>query len=253
MKISASIYVITGLLLASCGPSKKLQNANSQINLLNGQVETLSKQVAADQKNIDQLKTENIAYSKEAEQCRQVKEAINQRLDNFNKALAEHGTSMEELKAKAAKALQDFNDVGCTVTYKYGLIHVIMPETLIFEKNSTKISGMGKQAISVVADVMTDYKGMRAIIVGNSDSTVVTGSGSKFKDNWELSTERSLSVIRVLRDKFNIDPTRLTAAGRSKYDPIADNATEEGRAMNRRIEVILDPEYKRIWEMSENK
>lgn len=253
MKINPSIFVAAGLILASCGPSKKLQNANAQINSLNGQVEMLNKQVATDQKSIDQLKAENIAYSKEAEQCRKVKEAINQRLENFNKALAEQGTSMEILRQKAAKALQDFNDAGCTVTYKYGLIHVIMPEGLVFEKNSTKVSDMGKQAISVVADVMIDYKGMKAIIVGNSDSTVVTGTGSNYKDNWALSTERALSVIRVLRDKYAIDPKRLTAAGRSKYDPIADNATEEGRAKNRRVEVILDPEYKRIWEMSENK
>lgn len=253
MKIKTSLIVAAGLILASCGPSKKLQNANAQINTLNGQVETLNKQVAADQKNIDQLKNENIAYSKEAEQCRKVKDAINQRVENFNKALAEQGTSMEVLRQKAAKALQDFNDAGCTVTYKYGLIHVVMPEALLFEKNSTKISDMGKQAISVVADVMIDYKGMKAVIIGNSDSTVVTGTGSKFQDNWALSTERSLSVIRVLRDKYEIDPKRLTAAGRSKYDPVADNATEEGRAKNRRIEVILDPEYRRIWEMSENK
>jgi chemotaxis protein MotB len=70
-----------------------------------------------------------------------------------------------------------------------------------------------------------------------------------------LSTERANGIVRLLRDSYKIDPTRLTAAGRAKYEPIASNATPEGKAKNRRTEIILKADLDRLWEetKAENK
>ena len=80
-------------------------------------------------------------------------------------------------------------------------------------------------------------------MLGNTDDKMF----KKGSDNWTLSTERANGVVRAFRDTYKIDPLRLTAAGKGKYNPIADNSTEEGRAKNRRTDIILNPDLDKIW------
>jgi chemotaxis protein MotB len=75
-------------------------------------------------------------------------------------------------------------------------------------------------------------------------------SAKKGSDNWSLSTERANGVVRILKDDYEVDPSRLTAAGKGKYAPLTDNSTAEGRAKKPRIEIILNPDYSKIWEMA---
>ncbi len=243
------------ILLSSCGTGKKLETANQQIQSLNGQVATLNQQHADDQKVhaddqkvIDQLKTQNLQYGREAEDCRKMQAARAKRLDNLNRNLAEHGTSMEELRAKASAALGQFRDAGAEISYKNGMVFISMNK-LLFPPGSTTISDEGRQALSVVADVLADYPGVTATIIGDTDSLAIRRS---FTDNFSLSTERANAIVRILRDNYQVDPVRLTAAGRGRYHPVADNATAGGRARNRRIDIILNPDLSRIWAMMEN-
>jgi len=245
------------LVLASCGTGKKLQAANAQIASLDSQVATLNSQNAAlssklsdCDKQSSQLKTENVQYAKEAEDCRKAKEAIAQKMDNLNRNLAEHGTSMEKIRQKISDALAQFHDAGAEVTYKNGLVYISMQDKLAFASGSTKLNDNGRQVLSVVADALNEFPKITAIVVGNADSMAIRKA---YKDNWSLSTERANTVVRVLRDTYSIDPARLTAAGKSKYAPLGDNATPEGRAKNRRTDIILNPDISRLWEMMENK
>jgi len=95
-------------------------------------------------------------------------------------------------------------------------------------------------------DVMIENPSLQALIISNTDSIPIRKA---YPDNLSLSTERSNAIFRTLRDTYKIDPTRLTAAGRGRHDPIADNATAEGRAQNRRSEIIIDPGMDRLWKM----
>jgi len=249
MKRSILALAVVAVLLTSCGTGKKLQAANAQIASLNGQVENLNTKVADYDKQVAQLKTENIQYGKEAEDCRKAKAAVAQRLDNLNNALAEKGTSMEKIQENAAKALQTFEDQGATVTYKQGLVHINFPDKFFFKSGSSTVGVHGRESLNTVAQVLRDNPGVTCIIVGNTDTTHVKG----IADNWSLSTERANAVVRILYETYNINPARLTSAGRGKYNPVADNSTEEGREKNRRIEIILNPDLSRLWELSENK
>ena len=249
MKQVFILIVLAVILLMSCVSGKKYKAANARIESQNVQIERLNKQVSSQQQTIDQLKKENIQYGKEAEDCRKVKEALAQRVAHVNKALAEKGTSMKAIKIKAEEALKIFADMGATVTYRLGLVHVSIPDKLAFPTGSVKMSDAGRQAISVIADVLIDNPGVNAVIVGNTDSIPVTKT---YKDNWSLSTERANAVVRSLRDTYKIDPARLTAAGKGKYAPVADNGTTEGRAKNRRTEIILNPNLDILWELSED-
>jgi chemotaxis protein MotB len=123
-----------------------------------------------------------------------------------------------------------------------------VPDEFTFGTGRSAISSKGREALNVVAQIMYDNPGVVTTIVGNTDTIPYKG----VTDNWTLSTERANAVVRVLENVYNINPKRLTAAGRSKYHPIASNATPEGQAKNRRIEIIINPRLDRIWGLIED-
>jgi len=101
-----------------------------------------------------------------------------------------------------------------------------------------------------LANALNGYPDLKVIVVGNTDD-VMYKKGAM--DNWTLSTDRANGVVRILRDDYKVDPVRLTAAGKSKYNPIADNSTKEGKAKNRRTEIILNPDLEKIWDSVQEK
>jgi chemotaxis protein MotB len=236
-------------ILTSCGPGKKLQKAHSQIESLNNQLASLNGKITDSDKQIDQLRQQNLQYGKEAETCRKAKELIAQRLDNLNKNLEEQGTSLKQIQGNAAEALGKFKEAGADVTYKNGLVHITMQDKFLFASGSSVLSKDGTEALKVVSEVLQDNPKVSVIIVGNTDTDKVNG---RYKDNWSLSTERANSVVRIFRDKYGLDPARLTSAGRSKYHPAIENTTAENKAKNRRIEIILNPDLSRLWELTKN-
>ena len=249
MKHSILVMTVAGFLLASCGTSKKLEQTTNELNQCKTSNSQQSQKITAYESDIKQLKEENIQYSKEAEDCRKAKAALKQRMDNLNEALAENGTSMKQIQENAARALQEFEDQGATVTYSQGLVHINFTDKFFFKSGSSTIGVKGRESLNTVAKVMRDNPRVTCIIVGNTDTTHVSGKA----DNWSLSTERANAVVRILQYTYNINPARLTAAGRGKFNPVASNDTQEGREKNRRIEIIINPDLSRLWELSENK
>jgi chemotaxis protein MotB len=232
-------------LFMSCGTGKKLTAANAQIDQLNSQVGTLNSKVAENEKVISQLKTENIQYGKEAQECRELKATIARKKENLQKNLAERGTSVQEIEDKAQAAVRKFREAGCEVNYENGRFHIIVADSFSYKTGSYSVGPRGREALNVVAQVMYDNPGVQTMIVGHTDTVSAKG----IADNWSLSTERALAVVRVLEDLYNVNPNRLIAAGRSKFNPIASNDTPEGRAKNRRIEILIDPQIDRLWKL----
>jgi len=245
-----NLSLLIGVLLTiSCGTSKKLEQTTTELNQLKEVNTQQTQKITAYESDIKKLKEENIAYSKEAEDCRKAKEAIAQRAENLNKALAEQGTSMEQIRDRAAASLQRFVDQGAEVTYKNGLIHINFTDDFFFKTGSSFIAPRGREALNTVAQALRENPRVTCFIVGNTDTLTIKGKA----DNWSLSTERANAVVRVLHYTYHINPKRLTSAGKGKYNPVASNDTPEGREKNRRIEIILNPDLDRLWELSQNK
>lgn len=242
---SLALLAVGSVTLVSCGTGKKLSAANAENARLNSVVAEQTAQIATKDNLIAQLKKENIEYGKEAQACRVAKEAIANKLAVAQKNLADRGTSMKQIQQKADAAISKFEDAGATVTYKNGMVHINFEDRFFFKSGSSTIGVKGRQALNTVAEVMRENLGLTAIIVGNTDTLSVKGVA----DNWSLSTERANAVVRVLYETYNINPARLTAAGRSKFNPVASNETAEGRERNRRIEIILNPDLSRIWDL----
>ena len=245
MKLLMSLFLLS-FFVVSCGTQKKLETANQQVTSLNGKVDSLLKLNQVNQESFKRLQTENAQYKTEAEDCLKSKQGYQDRVKAFNQTLTENGTSMEAIKQKIASSLSAFRDAGITTTYKNGLVYISMKDELMFPSGSAKLDDPGRQALSVIADAIAEYKHLTVYVVGNTDSVKVVKG---FKDNWSLSTERANTIVRVLRDYYGADPTRIVAAGRGKYDPVADNATKEGRSFNRRTDIILNPDLSRLWGM----
>jgi chemotaxis protein MotB len=235
-------------LLFSCGTAKKLEQTTKELNQVKETNSQQAQKIAAYEADIKQLKQENIQYSKEAEDCRKAKEEMAQREERLEKALAEEGTSMQELSDKTAQALMRFKTQGADVTYRNGLVRISFPD-YFFKSGSSTIAPSGREALNTVAQALRENPHVTCFVVGHTDTTTVSGSG----DNWTLSTERANAVVRVLHYTYNINPARLTAAGKSKFTPVASNATPEGREKNRRVEIILNPDLDRLWDLSNKK
>jgi chemotaxis protein MotB len=261
-KLIFGILIVNSSLIISCGPSKELVSTRAKVdslgnvvNQLNGQIVQLNSQigqlnntVAAGNAQIVLLKNQNAVAMQEASDCKQAKEAVARRMEELNQAMEANGTSMKEIRRKAAEALQQFANAGVDVSYKNGLVYISLQDALLFDAGSAKLGKNGQQALEVVAQVLNDNPNLLIYVIGNTDSVKVT-KAKGFTDNWSLSTERANSVVRVLRDQYQVSLDRVTSAGRGKYNPVADNSTPEGRALNRRTDIILNPDLSRFWEL----
>lgn len=120
-----------------------------------------------------------------------------------------------------------------------GRTTVKMKDKILFASGSATIGAEGRAALRKLADALRGMQGKTIHVEGHTDN-VPTGSSGPFPTNWELSTARALAVVHFLQDA-GVDPTRLSGAGHSEYQPIAANDTPEGRSLNRRIEIVLAP------------
>lgn len=252
---SIILFIALSAILISCGPGKKLQLAESQVGELQkqnkelaGQVNTLNSQVATLNKQTTELSSRNQSMAEEYTRYKETCEECKEDLAAIREVLNEEAETLERVREKIEKALVDFENRGVDVYSKDGLVFVSLSDELLYKSGSAKLGENGKKALGTLAEVLNDYPKLKVIVVGNTDDVQSKKGGS----NWTLSTERANGVVRVLSENYKVDPVRLTAAGKSKYNPVTGNETAEGRAKNRRIDIVLNPDLGRIWESAQS-
>jgi chemotaxis protein MotB len=150
------------------------------------------------------------------------------------------------------RALLSFNSEELTVEMKNGKVYVSLSDKLLFKSGSADIEEKGQEAIKKLADVLNKNPEIDVLIEGHTDN-VPLRSSVNFKDNWELSTGRATNIVRIISDVSKVNPKRLTAAGRSEYMPKVSNDSPEGRAKNRRTEIILTPKLDELYKLIDKK
>ncbi len=146
---------------------------------------------------------------------------------------------MQRLKDAVSAALQGFEGKGLTVERKNGKVYVSMENKLLFGSGSWAVGNQGRSAVVNLAGVLVTNPDINVLIEGHTDNVSYSGKGT-VTDNWDLSTKRATAIVRILVNN-NVNAKQITAAGRSKYIPIASNSSVSGKAKNRRIEIILAP------------
>ena len=125
-----------------------------------------------------------------------------------------------------------------TVSIEQGRIVINLPNNVLFKSGSANLNPEGEEALTQIGSVLSQFSDRRFQIEGHTDNKPI--KSAQFPSNWELSTSRALTVVHLLTD-IDVDPENISAAGFGEFRPRADNETEEGRQLNRRIEIIMLP------------
>lgn len=162
------------------------------------------------------------------------------RVAELEKVIADKDAAMTALKDAISRALTDFEGKGLTVEQRDGKVYVSMENKLLFSSGSWAVGVEGRRAVQQLGSVLANNPDIAILIEGHTDNVPYQGSG-QIVGNWDLSTKRATAIVNILRENASINAENLTAAGRGEFAPIATNDTPEGKAKNRRIEVILTP------------
>jgi chemotaxis protein MotB len=232
------------LALAGCGASrsdhdtKRLEAGAStgEAETLKPRVAQLEEQVAAGQQQIDQLK-EALGMA----QSQAITDEQKTELEEAKRAIKDardRGKLVDDLQTKFKKMI----DAGhLKVTTRRGRVALQLRNDVLFDTGDADVKPDGKQAISEVAAALRQVGAKRFQVAGHTDNTPITTERKKeFPTNWELSAARAIAVVKLLVGQ-GVDAGMLSAAGYGPYDPVMSNATPEGQAKNRRIEITLVP------------
>ncbi len=178
-------------------------------------------------------------------------EKRNERLQELEIALKQKDAMMAELKSKVSSALLGFENNGLTITQKNGKVYVSMDEKLLFQTGSYAVDPRGVEAIKNLAKVLEQNRGIQVLVEGHTDNVPYRSGGGHIQDNWDLSVKRATSIVRILLEHSNIDPERVTAAGRGEFFPVDPANTTEAKQKNRRTEIILIPDMDKLYDILE--
>jgi chemotaxis protein MotB len=206
----------------------------------------LAEQAQKNQELLAELEAKELKLAAENSRLEKLQKELKQRseqIDELESLINAKEAQMQQLKNAISNALHNFEGKGLTVVHKNGKIYVSMENKLLFNSGSWAVGVEGKKAVEQLANVLAENKDINVLIEGHTDDVPYTGS--TLIDNWDLSVKRATAIVRILENK-GVDPTQITAAGRSKFVPVDTNKTAEGKAKNRRIEIILAPNLDQI-------
>jgi len=169
------------------------------------------------------------------------------KLKELTQALADKDKAVNDLKARVSKALLSFNSSDLQVKLKDGKVYVSLSEQLLFKSGSSKVDPKGQEALKKLATVLQEQKDVNVVVEGHTDNVPMRPTGG-ITDNWDLSALRATDIARLLTAS-GVEPSRITASGRSQYVPVAVNDSPANKALNRRTEIILTPKLDELFQI----
>ncbi|AFU68022.1 peptidoglycan-binding lipoprotein ion transport porin, OmpA family [Psychroflexus torquis ATCC 700755] len=236
--------------------TKDLQTTKSTLEKLNDSYDALeqnsSQALAANSKQnrelLEQLELKEGALAEEQNRLEQLQKDLQARsnqIEELQSLIADKEQKMISLKENLSRALTNFEGQGLSVELRDGKVYVSMENKLLFASGSWTVGGEGQKAVKELGKVLADNPDIAVLIEGHTDNVPYGGNGP-LTDNWDLSTKRATEVLKLLLKNGKINPQNLTAAGKGEFAPLVPNTTEEGKAKNRRIEVVLTPKLDEI-------
>lgn len=223
------------------------QNLNAEISAAQNRLKDLQDSYSNLEKNSEEsLKAEALRLAKAKAEL----DLKSQRVQELESMIAANDRKMKALRDNLSKALNAFEGRGLTIEQKNGKVYVSMENKLLFKSGSWSVNDEGRKAVVELGKVLATNSDISVLIEGHTDNDKILGNlGDGIVNNWDLSAKRALAIVSILTENSSIDKKNLIAAGRSEYAPIMSNSTAEGKAKNRRIEVILTPNLDEITQM----
>jgi chemotaxis protein MotB len=224
-------------------------NARETRRLLN-ELQATQTDLAKKQELLENLEGNVTEQRQNVTRLRAELEARNARLLEMENMLYRKDSLMNALKTTVSNALLGFEGQGLTVTQRNGKVYVSLDEKLLFTSGSTVVDPNGELALRQLAGALAKNPDISIMIEGHTDD-VPFRKGSSIKDNWDLSVMRATSIVRILQSASNIDPKRITVAGRGEYLPVDSADSSDARRKNRRTEIILSPNLDELYKLLE--
>lgn len=246
------------------GANKELDETNEEISRLKTVISEKEKQgdelssiIAKKDKQIEELSSREKFAIREAEDIKGKAAIIKKERDYLEKEVKRLRLRTGEVAAEKEKELASlkntYNDLineledeikrgEIKITQVVDRLSVNLVEKILFESGEADIKDNGLRVLSRLGEILKEVQGKQIRVEGHTDNVPI-GPGLKkiFPTNWELSMQRATNVVRYFQEEADIDPKILSASGYSKYRPIVSNDTLEGKAQNRRIEIVLLP------------
>lgn len=247
--------------------NQKLLNANKD---LSGKIILLENQLANEQSKgnildqqmhyyqstntnlLDRLTDLSVVSKTGAESIKRSLDAINDQnkyIKDLTSAMRAKDSINLALVMKLKRSLVDINDEDVNIEVKKGVVYISISDKMLFKSGRYEINQAADLVLGKIARVLNDHKQLDILVEGHTDNVPI--STQELADNWDLSVKRSTSVVRLLQTKYGIAPERMTAGGRSEYVPKTTNSTVEGKALNRRTEIIILPKLDEFFELLE--
>ena len=276
MKKVAALIVI-GVLYASCVSQKQfteleelqqntknlLDSTTVQLNTCSDEKEAAIAQVANlteqnkfltenNQDLINNIGNLTTLSTKGAENLEKSLESMKEkdiRIQRMQDAVTKKDSVTLALVTSLKGVLGNMSDEDIEINVEKGVVYVSISDKLLFRSGSYTVTSRAKEVLGKVAKVVNDKPELEFMVEGHTDNVPIKIDG--IQDNWDLSVKRATAVVRILEKDFGVIPSRMTAAGRSYYLPIADNDTASNRAKNRRTRIVVLPKLDQFYDLIE--
>ena len=167
----------------------------------------------------------------------------------LQKMIDQQNKKVKDLLNSVKDALLGFSSDELTVREEDGKVYVAMSDKLLFESGKAIVNQQGKEALGKLAQVLNKQTDIDVYIEGHTDNVPI--KTAVFQDNWDLSVIRATSVVRILTETYGVNPLQIQPCGRGEFKPVDVNTTPEGKARNRRTEIIMAPRLDKLFKMLE--
>ncbi len=262
MKRILSVTVLAATVLTSCVSKKKYvaleedyNNTRSNLQEIQVEKEQLEDRLSAIEQRVADYNARISSLSEENDQMLEMNDLTAMSRANKQK-MRETLRKVDPAKLAAAETLEDSINLAVAynlesqigngssedldITVDKTVVMINVSDKLLFRSGSDRVSRDAYPLLEKLAEVIKSEPAMEVMVEGHTDSQTLV-ENSYIQDNWELSVRRATAIVRLLQDRFNVEPEKLIAAGRSSYQPVAENDTRENRALNRRTRIVILP------------
>ncbi len=267
MRNPAIILIVAAISLSGCVSNKKYASLQAEHRALQQDYTTVQMNLAESKANGKSLETLLEEARRNNAELKQSYANLQKSLDhsiqqntqgnvNISKLVDEINASNRYIKQLVdAKSKSDSLNLALTtkltrsldydeaqevnVKVLKGVVYISLADNMLFKSGSYEVNDRAMQTLGKIAKIIKDYGDYDVLVEGNTDDVPI--NRTNIRNNWDLSALRASSIVQVLQNDFNVNPSRLSAAGRGEYNPIADNSSEYGRQRNRRTEIIITP------------
>lgn len=274
MKKTVIITVLSAAVLTSCVSKKKYVALESELDQTRSSLQKTQVEKEEIENKYAQIEARVADYNARINSLRESndeKMELNDLTVMSNKTkeqMRETIARMDPEKVAGAQTLEDSINLAISYNLKRSIseesededvdisvdktvVMVNVSDKLLFRDGSYQVSRDAGNLLRKLADVINSEPSMEVMVEGHTDNRGIV-EGSYLQDNWDLSVRRATSIVRLLQDEYDVDPSKLIAAGRSSYAPLVENDSPENMAKNRRTRIVIIPNLDKFFSMLES-